>query len=478
MCGIILFSGPEAQTRLPDGLKRLSHRGPDDQSTWIENDIALGFARLIINGDKTVGRQPHEHDDYICAINGEIYNHQEIRRTHGLSSSLSDTEVVLPLLARTGPCIIDELDGFYSALILQRHSRKALCLRDHMGKKPLFVGRSATEIFITSEMKVIDKCEWFKLLPRGASKVDLNTGKFEPIAAHRRVEVAENLAVAFEQAVIKRMPKSDQPVGIFLSGGLDSSLIAAFASRLRSDVTYFTLGNQESTDRHAVDAVVDALNLVDVRFVPLPESGNLPALIRDVVHATESFNPSIISNGLATFLLAQAANDAGIKVVLSGEGADELFGGYHSFTEQEPWFGVRNQLIDDMQCTELRRLDMSCMAHSIEPRCPFLDRSVRAISDELVFSELYDGGENKVALRRSFDNVLPPEILERKKISLDVGSGIRAQVVRYLRRNARSEREELQHIWGELFSLDSSAPYFHAYPAFDSVIDQRGAFHK
>jgi len=478
MCGIILFSGPEASARLPDCLSRLSHRGPDDQSTWTDNDITLGFVRLVINGDRTIGRQPHEHDDLICAINGEIYNHQELRQKHGLPSSVSDTEILLPLFARTGHSIIDELDGFYSALILQRHSREVLCLRDHMGKKPLFVGRSATEIFITSEMKIIDECEWFKLLPRGVSKVDLNTGKFELVAAHRSVIVAQNLAIAFEQAVEKRMPESDQPVGIFLSGGLDSSLIAAFASRLRSDVTYFTLGNQESADRHAVDAVVDALKLVDVRFVPLPEPATLPVLLKAVVQATESFNPSIVSNGLATFLLAQAANETGIKVVLTGEGADELFGGYHLFTEQDPWFDVRGQLIDDLQYTELRRLDMSCMAHSIEPRCPFLDRSVRATSDELEFCELYDEGENKVALRRNFDKMLPPEILLRKKISFDVGSGIRAQVVRYLQRNAKSEREELQHIWSQLFSFDSSASYFHAYPAFDSAIDQRGAFHR
>ena len=104
------------------------------------------------------------------------------------------------------------------------------------------------------------------------------------------------------------MPESDQPVGIFLSGGLDSSFIAAFSSRLRSDITYFALGDQKNMDCDAVDTVVDALNLIDVLRVPLPELDALPELIKMVVFATESYNPSIVSNGLATYLLARAAN--------------------------------------------------------------------------------------------------------------------------------------------------------------------------
>lgn len=473
-----MLIGPSAVDRQPECLERLRHRGPDDLGTWSEGDLALGFARLAINGEGAVGRQPHRHGGLVGAINGEIYNHRELRRQYGLTPSECDTDVILPLLVRNGPRCIDELDGFYSAVVLRPHTREAICLRDHMGKKPLFVGRSSTEVFITSELKALDECEWFELLPRGVARVDLDTGAVVRVAAHRPVFTHQGLVAAFEQAVHKRMPGPDQPVGVFLSGGVDSSLVAAFVSRLRDDVTYFTLGDAEGPDRQAVHVVVTALGLVDVRPVPLPEPASLPALVRDVVYATESFNPSIVSNGLATYLLARAAHEAGIKVVLTGEGADELFGGYHSFGEEDPWLEVREQLIDDMQFTELRRLDMSCMAHSIEPRCPFLDRSVRAISDGLSFHDLYDGGENKVALRRGFDGVLPPEILHRRKTSFDVGSGIRGEVVRYLRRGGRSEREELRRVWSETFAHDSSAPYFHAYPVFDAAIDRRGETHR
>ena len=126
----------------------------------------------------------------------------------------------------------------------------------------------------------------------------------------------------------------------------------------------------------------------------------MPLLFREVVKSTESFNPSIISNGLATYVLSKAVNDAGIKVVLGGEGADELFGGYHKFTSADSnWKEIRNQLINDMQMTELRRLDLASMAHSVEVRCPFLDIKVRNFAESLDFEDLYEGDVNKVILR-------------------------------------------------------------------------------
>lgn len=478
MCGIVLLSGPSAVSRLPECLRRLSHRGPDDESTWADGDVALGFTRLAINGDGADGRQPYRHGNFIAAINGEIYNHKELSQAYGLVPPACDAHVVLPLFERIGLRIIDELDGFYSGVVVQAASREVLSLRDHMGKKPLFVGRSSTEVFITSELKVFETVDWFELLPRGVAKIALDTGKVTQIALHRQSAPEQDLASAFQCAVQKRMSHSDQPVGIFLSGGLDSSLVAAFAARLRSDITYFTLGNDDSSDCLAVKSVADFLGLRDVRTVPLPPSASIPELVRSVVYATESFNPSIVSNGLATYLLAKAAHDAGIKVVLTGEGADELFGGYHSFREYEPWRDVRTRLINDMHFTELRRLDLSCMAHAVEPRCPFLDRSVRAISDAMAFRDLYDGNENKVVLRNSFVGVLPREILHRHKISFDVGSGIRGAVMRYLHRNGRSEREELRKIWRKLFQHDDMNPYFHVYPVFDSAIDIRGENHR
>lgn len=478
MCGIVFLSGPAARARLPSCLQRLRHRGPDEQNTWIEGELALGFARLAINGDPEAGRQPRQLDDRVCVVNGEIYNHRELRDAHALEPSECDTEVVLPLFQRMGPELIDELDGFYAGLILDPPSRELICLRDHMGKKPLFLGRSQGELFVTSELKVFDAIEWFRALPRGVSKVDLETGEILRVRAHRPIPHGPNLVTIFEQAVRKRTPSVGQPVGVFLSGGLDSSLVAAFVARIRDDATYFVLGHADGPDRQAVESLVRALKLRDLRTVPLPEPAQLPPLVRAVVHATESYNPSIVSNGLATYLLAHAARQSGIKVVLTGEGADELFGGYHSLRPQDPWQELRRRLIDDMQFTELRRLDLSCMAHGVEPRCPFLDRAIRSFSDGLSHADMYQGKRNKLILRRDFEGLLPPELLSRPKTSLDVGSGVRAQVVRYLRRGGRRERDELGDIWSTHFAHDASEPYFHAYPVFDAAIDRRGETHR
>jgi len=478
MCAIILMAGPDAESRVSVCLDLLHHRGPDARDVWAGDDVSLGFARLTINGTDSEGHQPYQNNNLVGAVNGEIYNHQELASNHGLPNSGCDTDVVLPLFESYGERIIDLLDGFYSAVLLRPQEREVYCLRDHIGKKPLFYGRSNGALFISSELKAMSEIDWFQIVPLGASKLNLDTGTLTQIADHHIDDPDAGIQKLLEQAVRKRLPQNSQRFGIFLSGGLDSSLVAAFASRCRDDVIYFTLSDEEGPDRRALKTVVGKLGLKNIRVVPLPSRDQIPKLINSVVHSTESYNPSIVSNGLATYLLAEAAHEAGIKVVLTGEGADELFGGYHTFRKEDPWNEVRQQLIEDMHYTELRRLDMSCMAHSIEARCPFLDRGVRAFSDKLEYHEMYDGPANKVTLRRSFSGVLPAEILKRRKTSLDVGSGIRGEVVRYLRRNGRTEREELRQMWRQWFHYDDTQPYFHSYPVFDSVINRRGAAHK
>lgn len=479
MCGILMLQGPDASARLPKCLDRLRHRGPDDAAMWFGDDIALGFTRLAINGDGVQGRQPYGHGGLVGAVNGEIYNHRELASAHGLAvSSGCDAHVVVPLFERLGSRVIDDLDGFYSGVIIRHATRDVFCLRDHVGKKPLFVGRSGRELFITSELKAFDEVDWFELLPRGATQLNLETGLATQLADHRPVRPQADIVELMLESVRKRMPPAGQPVGVFLSGGLDSSIVSALASRRRQDVVFYTLGGPGSPDRRAVELVEQALALKDVRAVPLPSTAQIPDLVREVVYATESYNPSVVSNGLATYLLAQAARRDGLKVVLTGEGADELFGGYHSFREEEPWRETRVRLVDDMQFTELRRLDMCSMAHGIEARCPFLDRAVRGYSDQLGYSDLYEGTENKVTLRRMFKGLLPAEVLHRPKTSFDVGSGIRGQVVTYLRRDGKTEREALLAVWRQHFTFDAFQPYFHRYPVFDAVIDQRGVGHR
>ncbi|MFT2092899.1 asparagine synthetase B family protein [Paraglaciecola sp. 2405UD69-4] len=459
-------------------IPKLKHRGPDSQTICIDKNIAIGFQRLEINGDEFDGRQPFELQGWISVTNGEIYNYQALAKKHQLNANNCDTKIILPLYLKLKEQIVEKLDGFYSAVLINPTRSKAICLRDAMGKKPLFVGVSNGMTFISSELKPFDSIEWFKPLPKGVSVVELSTGEVTELYKQSSKIGNCNIVDALTYSIRKRLPSLNQPVAVFLSGGLDSSIIASITSKVRGDVVYFTLSDTTSNDYVAARTVAHYLNLKNLIVVPLPSDDELPHLINRIVYATESFNPSIVSNGLATYLLARAAQNLCIKVVLTGEGADELFGGYHQFSDRDPWSETRERLIQDMTFTELRRLDLACMANGIEPRCPFLDPVVKSLSDRMSFSELYADDINKMVLRKAFKGALPQEIIYRKKISCDVGSGIRTMVVRYLKRNGRSEREELLTIWKQYFNFDPTQSYFHSYPVFDVAIDARGEVHR
>ena len=483
MCGVLFLHGPAAIARMSEGLRRLRHRGPDGASIWSSGQTCLGFNRLAITDKGEAGQQPLVNGDLVAAINGEIYNHEELKSRYGLSlGGPCDTRVVLPLFKRLGECAIDELDGFYSGIIFSGRTQELLCLRDHMGKKPLLLGKSGTELFVTSELKALDEIQWFQSLPKGLSRVNVDTGAIEVVRAHGAHECRGTLRQVVTDAVAKRLPRDGEPLGLFLSGGLESSIIAALAAPARPDAVCYTLGDAHAPDHRLSELVMGAFRLRSVRSIVPPAPAEMPRLVEAVVQATESFNPSVISNGLCTWLLSRAAHEDGIKVVLTGEGADELFCGYHQFSPDDPWRETRARLIDDMQFTELRRLDSCSMAHAVEARCPFLDRAVRSHSDQLVYEDLYEmqgaRRQNKMALRRAFADILPPAVLQQSKTSFDVGSGVRGLVVDHLRAGGSTERAALERIWRRHFAHDARQPYFHAYPVFDRAIDSRGASHR
>ena len=478
MCGIALFFGPMAHQHMLTALSKLVHRGPDDMHSYETGELALGFVRLAINDTGLAGRQPYYFKQMVGAFNGEIYNAKSLSKQYALTlDSQCDTHIILPLFELIGEKVLAELDGFYSGVIYQNDTSKVYLLRDHMGKKPLFYGESNGCIFVVSELKALSKLDWFEQVPLGLSCLDLCSGILEQLASHSLpINTSNNLPMVMEQAVVKRLPT--QAFGIFLSGGLDSSIISAIAHRNRQDITYFVLGNPDNPDVAMANQLIQHLGLKKIRYIPLPDQQELPTLIKDVVRTTESYNPSIISNGLATYLLARAAHQEGIKVVLTGEGADELFSGYHQYLSEPEWQATRQALIGDMCFTELRRLDNACMAHSIESRCPFLDRHVKSIADSLKHEAFYSSEHNKAILRHTFADLLPVEILQRKKTSCDVGSGIRKQVVEQLTRHGESEQKVLKSIWQQLFHSHADHRYFFSYPVFDEVIAKRGIVHR
>lgn len=497
MCGVILLAGPVAAERLPACLQRLRHRGPDASDTWHSNNLALGFARLAINDPSPAGGQPFVYGDFVSAVNGEIFNSVPLRNRYTLElSSDNDCHVIPALLLQQGLSAVTELDGFFAGVIYDQKNQQVYCLRDPLGKKPLFVGRSGSELFITSELKALNRLDEFQEVPSGVCQFNLQTGELTPLVtntlaaqagiAMSPAEKLSHLRNLLTRAVNKRLPVAQEPFGVFLSGGLDSSIVAALAHAQRQNVVYYTLSSGDAADEYYVHLLASKLGLPALRVVPLPAADELDALIRSLVYTTESFNPSVISNGLCTYLLAQAARKDGLKVVLSGEGADELFGGYHYFSADAPWQETRAQLLADLRNTELRRVDLTCMAHGIETRCPFMDRDLVTWAMGLSYGDLYRRSatekRNKLILREAMEACLPDEIVWRNKVSCDVGSGMRQIVVEHLSREYDSERAALKAIWQEQFAgrypLQEAHPYFSAYPVFDDLIDRRGAAHR
>ena len=479
MCGIIFLYGASAGERVSTCIDQLKHRGPDDIQTWIHDKVALGFARLAINGKEDIGKQPYFQYDWIAVVNGEIYNHKKLNFDYKLKvDSSNDTNVVLPLFNKLGPPLIHELDGFYAGLFFNRTTSELYVIRDYMGKKPLFFGSSDKQFFITSELKAVGNVDWFKSVPKGITRIDIVSKKIIEVVKHKLKASINDIVTSLYNAVEKRLPEVTVPIGLFLSGGLDSSIIAAIVSKYRKDAICFILGGKDNPDYGMAIKVAKSLGLDDVRTINVSSGEEFEKDLKSVVYTTESFNPSIVSNGLATYLLAQAAKAAGLKIVLTGEGADELFGGYYSSLQPDEFQSRREQLISDMYFTELRRLDLSTMAHSIEARCPFLDKEIVSLSTDVSFSDIYSEGANKVILREKFRNLLPQEVIDRPKMSFDVGSGIRGEVVQYLRRNGKSEREELYNIWKCWFEYMPTDKYFESYPVFDAAIDVRESCHR
>jgi len=219
-------------------------------------------------------------------------------------------------------------------------------------------------------------------------------------------------------------------------------------------------------------------------MIELPSKKEFISIIKQVVYHTESYNPSIISNGIGTYILSKQAHEDGIKVVLTGDGADEMFMGYYdqdTLEESSVWRENHKNLINDLVTTELRRVDLTSMASSIEIRCPFLDRDIYNLVETFNYEDLFGNSKdklNKNILRKFFKEELPKEIYSRKKVSFDVGSGLQKMMVDICREKEISEKDYLKSIWNDFFQKTLSQcrfdSYFYAYPAFDEVIPFRG----
>ncbi len=450
MCGIAAKYGlvdPAAGERM---LERLAHRGPDDTGSVTVSDSAwLGHTRLSIV-DVEGGKQPlvSEEPEVWLVGNGEIYNHEDVRQTLDgqIFSTRSDNEVALHLIAERGPEAIDELSGMY-AFLAAGTDGQFVAARDPVGIKPLYWARRDRDIRFASEMRAFDPA-WLPLVevfpPGHYWTPDTGLVRFEravPASSLKRypgpdspdAPIPEDMLRETREVIVTavdRQMMGDVPVGVFLSGGLDSSLVAAIAAdylRARGQrLQTFAVGTEHSSDLLAARAAAEHLDCDHREHVYTADEAL--SILPEVVRSIESFDPSLVRSAVPNYLLAELAAEH-VKVVLTGEGADEIFAGYGYYHRDFPEEGdLHDELvrtIEGLHNLNLQRADRVTMAHSLEARVPFLDREVIAFGLHLPAGWKVSGPDRpeKRLLRQAFDGWLPEELLWRKKEQFGTGSG-------------------------------------------------------
>lgn len=469
MCGIAAVYGSGNALAGVRMLSRLTHRGPDDIGQVTIGETAwLGHTRLSIV-DLEGGRQPLSHEDTWLVGNGEVYNHEDVRQTldGAMFTTKSDNEVALHLVLDRGPQALEELRGMW-AICMASADGRFLAARDPIGIKPLYWARMQGEVRFASEIRAFDEdwrwavetfppgCAWTPqeglvrfadAVPAEVADVPRMPGPTEPGA-----DIPEDILRSTREVLadsVKRHMMADVDVGVFLSGGLDSSLIAALAQEFLQargrTLKTFAVGTEGSSDIVAARIVAEALGTE--HHEELYDADKAMGALDDVIEAIESFDPSLVRSAVPNWFLAQLAARH-VKVVLTGEGADELYAGYgyyhEDFVDPEKLQGELVRTIRGLHDLNLQRADRVTMAHGLEARVPFLDREVIAHALALAPGWKVSSADQmeKRLLRQSFEGWLPHDMLWRRKEQFGDGSGAAEVLQRVLAEEISDEELE------------------------------------
>lgn len=435
MCGILGVFGElkEDTTQYNSILHTLQHRGPDDCGMVKGVDHILGHHRLSIM-DVEKGHQPLQvpNGSVSLVCNGEIYNFNELRENlaeHYPFSTHTDSEVILPIFQNENRKVAEHLDGMFSFIISGPDSYYVA--RDPIGIKPLYYGSDGDRIYFASEVKALTGvAERIEEFPKGHF-IHSDTG-FRPY--YHLPEIDEFITdidtaiVEIQQTLRKSVQKrlmSDVPVGVFLSGGLDSSIIAALMKEQLDELHSFSVGFEDAPDLKAARIVADHLGTIHHEYV-YSEAEMIKALPKVIYHL-ESYDASLVRSAIPCYFVSRLASQF-VKVILSGEGADELFAGYsylHDYDDPKSLQRESIRILNGLHNINLQRVDRMTMAHALEGRVPFLDiefiESVLSIEPRLKMYRTF--GIEKWLLRRAFEDLLPREIVWRDKMEFAQGCG-------------------------------------------------------
>ncbi|CAD5283945.1 asparagine synthetase B [Alteromonas sp. 38] len=460
MCGIfgildIKTDVSELRTQALELTKLLRHRGPDWSGIWNNDNTILCHERLAIV-DVDTGAQPliSQNGKQVLAVNGEIYNHKQLADDLAEPypfKTRSDCEVILPLYQQKGVSFVDELEGMFSFVLYDDEQDAYLIARDHMGIIPLYTGYDEHgNFYVASEMKALAPiCKTISEFPPGHylwSKDGQITKYYkrdwmEYDAVKDNTTNLDDLRVAFEKSVKSHM-MSDVPYAVLLSGGLDSSLVSAIAAKYvakrvededKTEAWWprlhsFAVGLEGAPDLKAAKKVADMIGTVHHEIHFTIQEG-LDA-IRDVIFHLETYDTTTIRAATPMYLMTRKIKAMGIKMVLSGEGADEIFGGYlyfHKAPNAKEFHEETVRKLDRLHLFDCARANKATSAWGVEARVPFLDKNFIDVAMRLNPQDkmCLDGKMEKWILRKAFDNgdTLPAEVLWRQKEQFGDGVG-------------------------------------------------------
>ena len=458
MCGIVCVfdvKQPDEVLRrqVLEMSKKVRHRGPDWSGLFSCENALLAHERLSIV-DPASGGQPllSKDKNLVLSVNGEIYNHMEIRNRIGDSYEFltgSDCEVILALYAEQGPSFLDELNGIFGFCIYDRENNSYMVARDHIGIIPLYMGWDQYgQFYVSSELKALEGyCTRIQEFPPGHYLTDQDS---EPQRWYKRnwmeydnvkdntTDIAQ-LRKALEDAVHRQL-MSDVPYGVLLSGGLDSSIISAIAKKYAArriesldtqdawwpQLHSFVIGLEGSPDLAAARKVAEHIGSIHHEVKYTIQEG-LDA-VRDVIYHLETCDVTTVRASTPMYLMARVIKSMGIKMVLTGEGADEIFGGYlyfHKAPDAKALHEETLRKVSKLHLYDCLRANKSLAAWGVEGRVPFLDKEFIDVAMRMNPADKLskNGRMEKWVLRKAFEDYLPESVAWRQKEQFSDGVG-------------------------------------------------------
>jgi asparagine synthase (glutamine-hydrolysing) len=459
MCGIALIIGPNPSSMVFDSmLDAIAPRG-EVRETLTDDRHRLGTQRLKIV-DRQRAIQPWSSTDGRWAVcyNGEVYNFRSLRselaaRGHVLRSD-SDTEVILEAFLEWGERAVHRLRGEFAFAVVDKAADRVYLARDPLGVKPLYWSRHDGHLYAASELKA--------LVPAGGRVGEIPPGHHgwgsperdpavtayvdllsmgdgeEPVTDVG--EAARHVRAALEDSIRVRLD-TDLTVGVILSGGLDSTLTLLHVREMHPDCVAFTIGTPGSDDISYARRVTRDLG-VDHEVIELASGDIRLPDIREAIRLSELTEYGDVINAVISRLLFARVRSCGVKVVLCGDGSDELFGGYEMYRQPDP--AARQRLfqhkLHNLGRTELQRVDRTSMGQGVETRVPFLDLALVQLAMRLPIEMKLRDGEDKWILRHAFADILPSYVRQRPKNPLSHSSGLHERVRLYRSQFARIYR--------------------------------------